>query len=227
MVHCIALHCPFCPSARSSGELGQTGQEISQSSKQAQFPRSQGPRVGPTCSHDLGIHLKCFGQGLDVQKSSVNAQSIRNPKKSTMVNWAWFYGFDSGNWFERVPSCPYRPHITCQTSSWKNLKPDKKFPKIETWPVIEICQKWKLLDPKLTSWYKLQMNFCPTWKLKILFSHFQKVQELSIPMYGWQVVIESISEILELQKAISLKPFGQFWWGFFLQVTFDPLFPKI
>jgi hypothetical protein len=32
---------------------------------------------------------------------------------------------------------------------------------------------------------------------------------------------------LELQKAISLKPFGQFGWVFFLQVTFDPLFPKM
>jgi hypothetical protein len=46
-------------------------------------------------------------------------------------------------------------------------------------------------------------------------------------MYGWQVMINSFSQIFELQKAISLKPFGQIWWGFFLQVTFDPLFPKM
>ncbi|KAI5384769.1 hypothetical protein KIW84_071674 [Lathyrus oleraceus] len=73
-----------------SEELGQTGQEISQSSKQVQFSLKQGPGVGPTCSHDLGIHLKCFGQGLDVQKSSVNAQFARNPKKSNLVNCvAW------------------------------------------------------------------------------------------------------------------------------------------
>jgi hypothetical protein len=162
MVHCIALHCLFCLKCKPIKELGQTDQEISQSSKQVHFSRSQGPRVGPTCSHDLGIHLKCFGQGLDVQKSSVNAQSVRNPKKSNLVNWAWFYGFDGWIWFERAYSCPNRPHISWQTSSLKNLKPNQKFPKIETWPVIETCQKWKLLEPKLTSWYRLQMKFCPT-----------------------------------------------------------------
>jgi hypothetical protein len=46
-------------------------------------------------------------------------------------------------------------------------------------------------------------------------------------MYGWQVMIKSFSEILELQKAISPKPFGQIWWGFFLQVTFDLIFPNM
>jgi hypothetical protein len=46
-------------------------------------------------------------------------------------------------------------------------------------------------------------------------------------MYGWQVMTNSFSNFLELQKAISLKPFGQIWWGFFLQVLFDPLFPKM
>jgi hypothetical protein len=46
-------------------------------------------------------------------------------------------------------------------------------------------------------------------------------------MYGWQVMINSFSKILELQKAISLKPFGQIGWGFLQQVTFDPLFPNM
>jgi hypothetical protein len=46
-------------------------------------------------------------------------------------------------------------------------------------------------------------------------------------MYGWQVMIKSFSKIFELQKAISLKPFGQIGWGFLLQVTFDPLFPNM
>jgi hypothetical protein len=46
-------------------------------------------------------------------------------------------------------------------------------------------------------------------------------------MYGWQDMINSFSNFLELQKAISLKPFGQIWWGFFQQVIFDPLFPKM
>jgi len=178
-------------------------------------------------SYNLAHHLKSSPQGIRVLKSSVNAQSDRNPKSQLLVNCPFNQWFDGGNWFERSHSCPYSLHITCQISSWKNLKPDQKFPKIETGPVTETYQKWKVLILKLTSWYKLQMNFFPTWKLKILFSHFQKVQELSIPMYGWQDMINSFSKILELQKAISLKPFGQIWWGFFQQVTFDLLFPKM
>ena len=83
-LHSIALS--LCLKCKPIKKLGQTGQEISQSSKQVQIPLSQGPRVGPTCSHDLGIYFKCFGQGLDVQKSSVSAQSVRNPKSQLLVN---------------------------------------------------------------------------------------------------------------------------------------------
>ena len=119
MVHCIALHCLFCLKCKTMKELGQTGQEISQSSKQAQFSLSQGPTVGPTCSHDLGIHLKCFGQGWDAQRSSVNAQTVRNPKKSNLVNCDWFYGFEGVRWFERLHSCPYKSHLTYQRSRLK------------------------------------------------------------------------------------------------------------
>ncbi|KAI5432868.1 hypothetical protein KIW84_020252 [Lathyrus oleraceus] len=146
-----ALHCPICLKCKPIKKLGQTGQEISQSSKQAQFSRSQGPRVGPTCSHDLGIHLKCFGQGLDVQKSSVNAQSVKNPKSQLLVNCPFNQWFDGWIWFERSHSYPNRSHISCQTPSWKNLKPDQKFPKMETGPVTETYQKWKVLILKLTS----------------------------------------------------------------------------
>ena len=70
------------------------------------------------------------------------------------------------------------------------------------------------------------MNFCPTWKLKILFSHFQKVQEHSFLMCGWQVMIKSFSRIFELQSEITSKPFGQIEWGFLLQVIFDVLYPN-
>ena len=70
------------------------------------------------------------------------------------------------------------------------------------------------------------MNFFPTWKLKILFSHFQKVQEHSFLMCGWQVMIKSSWNIFELQSGISSKPFGQIEWGFLLQVTFDVLYPN-
>ena len=112
---------------------------------QMHFSRSQGPRVCLTSSHDLEVHLKCLSQGLDVQKPSVHAQTVRNLRKSKLVNCGWFYGFDGWKWFERAYSCPNRPHISCKTPSWKNLKPDQKFPKIETGPVIETCQKWKVL----------------------------------------------------------------------------------
>ena len=166
-------------------------------------------------SYILRHHLKTSSQGIRVWNSSEVHQSSKTLEKSNLVNCGFNQWFDGGIWSERSHSCLYKLHISCQASTVKKIKSDREFPKIESWPVIQICQKWKLLDPKLTSWYKLQMNFCPTWKLKILFSHFQKVQELSIPMYGWQDMINSFSKILELQKAISLKPFGQIEWGFF------------
>jgi hypothetical protein len=60
-----------------------------------------------------------------------------------------------------------------------------------------------------------------------LFSHFQKVQEHSFLMCGWQVMIKSFSNIFELQSGISSKPFGQIEWGFLLQVIFDVLYPNL
>ena len=101
-----------------------------------------------------------------------------------------------------------------------------KVSKNSKWPVISNCQKWKGLLLKFTSSYKLQMKFCPTWKLNILISSFQKVQEHSFLMCGWQVMIKSFSRIFELQSEITFKPFGQFEWGFLLQVTFDMLYPN-
>ncbi|KAI5388565.1 hypothetical protein KIW84_074305 [Lathyrus oleraceus] len=61
------------PQEQASKELGQTDQEISQPSKQGCFSKNQSPRVCPTSSHDLEVHLKCSSQGLDVQRSSANA----------------------------------------------------------------------------------------------------------------------------------------------------------
>jgi hypothetical protein len=59
-----------------------------------------------------------------------------------------------------------------------------------------------------------------------LFSHFQKVQEHSFLICGWQVMIKSFSKMFELQSGISSKPFGQIEWGFLLQVIFDVLYPN-
>ena len=58
------------------------------------------------------------------------AQSTKTLAKSTVVNCAFNQGFEGGKWFERSHSCPYKPHITCQTSSLRNWRSDKKFPKI-------------------------------------------------------------------------------------------------
>ena len=96
-----------------------------------------------------------------------------------------------------------------------------KLAKNSKWPVIGNCQKWKVLLLKFTSSYKLQMNFCPTWKLKILISPLQKVQEHSFLICGWQVMIKSFSRKVEIQSGITLEPFGQIGWFFFEQVTFD------
>jgi hypothetical protein len=60
-----------------------------------------------------------------------------------------------------------------------------------------------------------------------LLSPFQKVQEHSFLIYGWQVMIKSFSRIFELQSGISSKPFGQIEWGFLLQVIFDVLYPNL
>ena len=99
-----------------------------------------------------------------------------------------------------------------------------KVSKNSKWPVISNCQKWKGLLLKFTSSYKLQMKFCPTWKLKILLSPFQKVQEHPFPMCGWQVMIKSLSRNFELQTWITFTPFGQIMCGFLLQSPFDMLY---
>ena len=80
--------------------------------------------------------IDCWPLSLQPQKPSVNAQTVRNPRKSKLVNCGWFCGFDGWIWFERTYSCPNRPHMSWQSTSLKNLKPIRKFPKIETGPVI-------------------------------------------------------------------------------------------
>ena len=110
---------------------------------------------------------------------------------------------------------------------WRIWSQIRKFPKIETGPVILTAKNGNFLIPNLHHDTSFKWIFFQTWKLKILFSHFQKVQELPNPMYGCQDMINSFSSIFELQLSISLKPFGQIWWGFFQQVTFDLLFPKM
>ena len=99
-----------------------------------------------------------------------------------------------------------------------------KVSKNSKWPVISNCQKWKGLLLKFTSSSKLQMEFCPTWKLKILLSPFQKVQEHEFLMCGWQVMIKSLSRKFELQTWITFTPNGQMEWGFLLQSCFNMLY---
>ena len=66
-----------------------------------------------------------------------------------------------------------------------------KLSKNRKWPIIWICQKWKGFQLKITSSRKLQMKFCPTWKLKIFLSHFQKVQDHEFLMCGWRDMDQS------------------------------------
>ena len=99
-----------------------------------------------------------------------------------------------------------------------------KVSKNSKWPVISNCQKWKGLLLKFTSLYKLQMKFCPTLKLKILLSPFQKVQEHPFLMCGWQVMIKSLSRYFELQTWITFTPIGQIMCGFLLQSPFNMLY---
>ena len=104
-------------------------------------------------------------------------------------------------------------------ASWKVSKNGK-------WPVISNCQKWKGFLLKVTSSRKLQMKFCPTWKLKILFSHFQRVQEHEFLMYGWEIMDQSLPSQFEVQKGITFTPQGQMEWDFLQHSCFDMLYPN-
>ena len=59
------------------------------------------------------------------------AQSTKTLEKSIVVNCAFNQGFEGVRWLERPHSCPYKPHLTSQRSRLKDLKSDKKFPKME------------------------------------------------------------------------------------------------
>ena len=100
----------------------------------------------------------------------------------------------------------------------------QKVSKNSRWPVIWNCQKWNGFLLNITSSIKLQMKFCPTWKFKILLSHFQKVQEHPFLICGWQVMIKSLARNFELQAWITFASKGQFMWFFFEKISFDPLY---
>ena len=157
------------------------------------FSLEQSPMVDLSSSYGLRIIVKWFGQRLDAQKSSVKLNFSWNHRKSTMVNCAWFYGLEGVRWFERPHSCPYKYHLTYQRPRLKIGGQTRSFLK---WQVTcnFSCPKWKVFLLKITSSYKLQMEFCPTWKPKILVSPFQKVQELGIPMCGCQDMVQSFSK---------------------------------
>ncbi|KAI5431281.1 hypothetical protein KIW84_035452 [Lathyrus oleraceus] len=80
-------------SRASNQKLGQTNLLISQPSKQRNFSLNQGLGVCPTSSHDSGIHLKCSRQGLRAQRSAVHAQTVKNPKKSTVSQSSGWWSF--------------------------------------------------------------------------------------------------------------------------------------
>ena len=167
---------------------------ISPSSKHVQFLLRQSPRVDLSSSYDLGIILKWFGQRLDDQSSTVKLKFIWNPRKSNVVNygqlcmkswiWRWEMVWKASFMSIQVSFDISKIKIEEFEVRWKVSKNSK-------WPVISNCQKWKGLLLKFTSSYKLQMEFCPTWKLNILLSPFQKVQEHPFLICGWRDMDQS------------------------------------
>ena len=99
--------------------------------------------------YNLEHHLKSSSQGIRVWNSSEVVQSCKTLEKSKLVNCGWFYGFDGWKWFERAYSCPNRPHVSWESTSWKNLKQIRKFPKIETGPVILTAKNGNFLSLNL------------------------------------------------------------------------------
>ena len=59
------------------------------------------------------------------------AQSTKTLEKSIMVNCAFNQELEGVRWLERPHSCPYEPYLAFQRSRLKDLKSDKKFPKME------------------------------------------------------------------------------------------------
>ncbi|KAI5431046.1 hypothetical protein KIW84_035266 [Lathyrus oleraceus] len=59
------------------------------------------------------------------------AQSTKTLEKSTVVNCAFNQELEGVRWLERSHSCPYKPQLAFQRSRLKDLKSDKKFPKME------------------------------------------------------------------------------------------------
>jgi hypothetical protein len=58
-------------------------------------------------------------------------QSTKTLAKSIVVNYAFNQDFEGVRWLERSHSCPYKPHLAFQRSRLKDLRSNKKFPKIE------------------------------------------------------------------------------------------------
>ena len=96
-------------------------------------------------SYNLGHHLKSRSQRIRVWNSSEVLQSSKTLEKSNLVNCGFNQWFDGWNWFEGAHSCPYKPHISCQTSSWKKIKSIKNFPEIESGPVISTAKNGNFL----------------------------------------------------------------------------------
>ena len=79
-------------------------------------------------SYDIILNQDLKWKRLEFHQSI--ARSAETLEKSTPVNCAFNHGFEGGRWLERPHSCPYKSHITFQTSTLKDLRSDEKFPKI-------------------------------------------------------------------------------------------------
>ena len=131
-----------------------------------------------------------------------------------MVNCAFNQGFEGVRWLERSHSYPYKPHITFQTSTVKDLRSDKKFPKI-----VRTCNfqlpKMESSSPQLYIIKKASNQIFPNMKVEYLALTFPKSLRTWIS-HEW---LESYDQIIFTKSWTSKGHISQTIWpilvGFF------------
>ena len=82
-------------------------------------------------SYNLWYHLESRSHVKEAWNSSEHGPVKKSQQKSTVVNCAFNQGLEGVRWLKRPHSCPYKSHLAFQRSRLKELKSDKKFPKME------------------------------------------------------------------------------------------------
>jgi hypothetical protein len=151
-------------------------------------------------SYVLGHHLKSRFPGTRVWNSSEVHSQVQNPRKSKLVNCGWFFGFDGWKWFEGAYSCPNRPHMSWQLTSWKNLKPIRKIPKIETGPVISTAKNRNFLILSLHHDTSSKWVFAQHGSWRSCLPIFKKSKNIKIPCVVVKIWSNHFHQILNFNK---------------------------